>query len=444
MYEEDARAFAVALYLDHGFSYDEIAFLLRDSRKFMGDRPSGGGGNSQGPVASTIQEWVRLFLDTGDVMPRDANAEGCPVFTVAEEQALKAMVDADPTVMLDELVYHMYYRTGKFVDVSTMCRLLARLGYTNRNVRERMLRGPAFAAGIGRQEQAFVTFQQRHFAHEMVFFDESAAVERKLARRRGWGVKGDELFSYVPHPMRRSERYTLAASMSVNGRGVTAVCKGSLNRDRFLEFMRRLLPTMNRHWDAHGNRTHLPQSVLVLDNCATHRCQEFYALARDHGVKLSFTPPYMPWYRADGMRRALVHGNPICTRVDTSRETVLLSCPSLNGISRAFPLMAWSWCPTSTWMETESSANSTIFFQPETSFSSSSSSSSDLCSVPKSSDSKASLFARLTSRTLHTTIKTAWRRTAGTCFKPGHRSSSSSSLPSSSLLLPPRGVEPMS
>ena len=76
MYEEDARAFAVALYLDHGFSYDEIAFLLRDSRKFMGDRPSGGGGNSQGPVASTIQEWVRLFLDTGDVMPRDANAEG--------------------------------------------------------------------------------------------------------------------------------------------------------------------------------------------------------------------------------------------------------------------------------------------------------------------------------------------------------------------------------
>ena len=305
MYEEDARAFAVALYLDHGFSYDEIAFLLRDSRKFMGDRPSGGGGNSQGPVASTIQEWVRLFLDTGDVMPRDANAEGCPVFTVAEEQALKAIVDADPTVMLDELVYHMYYRTGKFVDVSTMCRLLARLGYTNRNVRERMLRGPAFAAGIGRQEQAFVAFQQRHFAHEMVFFDESAAVERKLARRRGWGVKGDELFSYVPHPMRRSERYTLAASMSVNGRGVTAVCKGSLNRDRFLEFMRRLLPTMNRHWDAHGNRTHLPQSVLVLDNCATHRCQEFYALARDHGVKLSFTPPYMPWYRADGLTPAI-------------------------------------------------------------------------------------------------------------------------------------------
>ena len=44
MYDQDDRAFAVSLYLDYGFSYDEIAFLFRDRRKFMGDRPSGGGG----------------------------------------------------------------------------------------------------------------------------------------------------------------------------------------------------------------------------------------------------------------------------------------------------------------------------------------------------------------------------------------------------------------
>ena len=49
MYDQDARAFAVSLYLDHGFSYDEIAFLFRDSRKFMGDRPSGGVQGSASP-----------------------------------------------------------------------------------------------------------------------------------------------------------------------------------------------------------------------------------------------------------------------------------------------------------------------------------------------------------------------------------------------------------
>ena len=116
MYDQDARAFAVALYLDHGFSCDEISFLFRDSRKFMGDRPSGGGGLSQGPAASTIMEWVHRFLDNGDINPSDANANGSPVFTEAELQTLEGMIDADCTMMLDELVYHMYFRTGKYVE----------------------------------------------------------------------------------------------------------------------------------------------------------------------------------------------------------------------------------------------------------------------------------------------------------------------------------------
>ena len=52
-----SRSFAVALYLDHQISYQEIVFLLRDNRMFMGNCPSGGGGDSQGPVVSTIREW---------------------------------------------------------------------------------------------------------------------------------------------------------------------------------------------------------------------------------------------------------------------------------------------------------------------------------------------------------------------------------------------------
>ena len=105
MYEDDARSFAVALYLDHGFSYEDISFLLRDSRKYMGSRPSGGGGTSNGPAASTVREWVQRFLATGDVAPSAANAEGDPVFDAAELAELRQYVDADPTMMLDELIF---------------------------------------------------------------------------------------------------------------------------------------------------------------------------------------------------------------------------------------------------------------------------------------------------------------------------------------------------
>ena len=99
----------------------------------------------------------------------------------------------------------------------------------------------------------------------------------------------------MPEVLRRGNRYTLAATMTANGRGLTAVCQGSLNREKFLDFMRQLLPGMNPHWDVNGNRTFLPESILVLDNCSSHRCEEFYQLARQYRVKLAFTPPYMPW-----------------------------------------------------------------------------------------------------------------------------------------------------
>lgn len=297
MYDVDGRAFAVALYLDHGYTYEEIEFLFSDSRKFMGSRPSGGGGESDGPVLSTVKQWVDLYLQHGDVNPRASGADGAPVFNDTEIKMLKQCVDTDPTMMLDELIYHMHFHTGKYVDVGTMCRILHRHGYSHKNVTERMLRGPAFAATLGRQETAFLQFQQRHRVEELVSFDESAAVERKIRRRKGWGAVGDETYTYVPTVLLRNVRFTLAATMTSQGRGLAAVCPGSLDRVRFLHFMERVLQGMNRHWDAQGSRTFLPRSVLVMDNCSTHRCEEFYRLARRFGVKLTFTPPYMPWYQ---------------------------------------------------------------------------------------------------------------------------------------------------
>jgi hypothetical protein len=70
-------------------------------------------------------------------------------------------------------------------------------------------------------------------ACEMVWFDETAAVERKLRRRYGWGVVGEELHTFVPHIV----RYTLGETMTVDGRGFCAVVPGSLDRVGFLTFM---------------------------------------------------------------------------------------------------------------------------------------------------------------------------------------------------------------
>lgn len=98
----------------------------------------------------------------------------------------------------------------------------------------------------------------------MVFFDETAAVERKIAQRRGYGEEGEKLYSYVPLPMRRGQSgWTPAATMTVNGQGPHAVTAGSLNREKFLALMGVIMPTMNRHWGLDGRRTFLLGSILV-------------------------------------------------------------------------------------------------------------------------------------------------------------------------------------
>ena len=56
----------------------------------------------------------------------DGGGNAGPVFTGPELDVLKGFVEADPTVMLDEVVYQMYYHTG------TMCRTLHRLNFPHK------------------------------------------------------------------------------------------------------------------------------------------------------------------------------------------------------------------------------------------------------------------------------------------------------------------------
>ena len=80
MYGDDVRAFADALYLDHGHTYEDIAFLLADSRKFATQThqrvmpaASAGDGTSNGPAAAGA-------LASGYVLPcrQRGTSCGCP------------------------------------------------------------------------------------------------------------------------------------------------------------------------------------------------------------------------------------------------------------------------------------------------------------------------------------------------------------------------------
>lgn len=75
-------------------------------------------------------------------------------------------------------------------------------------------------------------------------------------------------------------------ALSLNGIIHIEVFENAITRDNFLQFVRGLLPQMNK-WP-------LPNSVLVIDNAAIHKAPGIRELIEGHGARLLFLPSYSP------------------------------------------------------------------------------------------------------------------------------------------------------
>ena len=105
---------------------------------------------------------------------------------------------------------------------------------------------------------------------ELVWMDETGSQVRHSQRRYGYSPLNSRI--RVRLPKLNGKRFSLAACMSHRGAGPARLVEGSVNRAQFLAYIEdMLLPAMNPHYDEDGNRTMLPLSVLVMDNCATHK-----------------------------------------------------------------------------------------------------------------------------------------------------------------------------
>lgn len=77
--------------------------------------------------------------------------------------------------------------------------------------------------------------------------------------------------------------------MSTDGIIALELFQGTLNGDRYLDFLRgTLIPEMQPF---NGLS---PQSVLVLDNCSVHHVSDAIDLLREAGILVIFLPPYSP------------------------------------------------------------------------------------------------------------------------------------------------------
>ena len=131
----------------------------------------------------------------------------------------------------------------------------------------------------------------------------------------------------------RGTTYTAILIVSLNGISDVFITEGTMNGERFLEFIRNILLPHLRTFNGIN-----PHSIVIMDNASIHHIDDVIDLIkRQAGAKVIFLPPYSPEL------------NPAERSIQSSQKyhdkTGLLNTPSITGndfCSNHHPGLPWT------------------------------------------------------------------------------------------------------
>lgn len=115
---------------------------------------------------------------------------------------------------------------------------------------------------------------------DLVFVDESA-LTITMTRLYARAPKGERAYGSAPKNWDKS--VSVVGALSRQGLLAAMSIQGSVNREVFLVYLRRVLAPML--W---------PGAVVVMDNLAVHKAREVEAVVEAVGGRVVYLPPYSP------------------------------------------------------------------------------------------------------------------------------------------------------
>lgn len=236
--------------------------------------------------SKSVQRYLRRYQVSSDVRPWLQRHGPERQLCQFEDLVLLEGVLRRPSVFLKELRRDVYCKTGRDVSCSTICRALARFGFTRKKIHRLHSRQSS--------EERFhfksMIMQAPIYNRAMfIFIDETGFDIRKERRRYGYSPSGmpalerTELF--------RGSRINAIAAMSSLGILDVSLYEHNVNGGTFLEYLRKYLLPHVRPFNGVN-----PHSIVVMDNASIHHIQEVAELLHGVGVLLKFLPPYSPDY----------------------------------------------------------------------------------------------------------------------------------------------------
>ncbi len=162
---------------------------------------------------------------------------------------------------------------------STMHRKLQEMGYSFK-VMER-LPEEALKAGAKARRGLWIRTKRPYLNKNirLTFFLDEFGTNTKMARKRGWGRRGQRVQKRVPHGHWNSQTCVLCVGMS--GVVATRVFRGPMNGRLFCWYVKNVLIKA------------LPRgAILVMDNLSSHKNRQALRLLDEAGIEVVFLPTY--------------------------------------------------------------------------------------------------------------------------------------------------------
>ena len=131
----------------------------------------------------------------------------------------------------------------------------------------------------------FLAEVQFYDVRQFVWVDETGSDDRNRRRKFGYSLRGEPPVCH--HLLHRGRRISAIVAMSTDGVVTYDLVHGSVNGEKFIQFLQgKLVPEM-LPYDGEN-----PRSILVMDNCSIHHVQPVMDTLKQMGILVLFLPPY--------------------------------------------------------------------------------------------------------------------------------------------------------
>ena len=203
------------------------------------------------------------------------------VLTSTGQFVVLSLVVSNPGIYIREIQRELNDVLMLDVSASTIYNFLHQSGFTHQRLRSVALQQDQLL------REKFAVDISLYSTDMYVFIDETGADQRNTLRKYGYNLRGKP--ATRESLLVRGERVSAIACMSLNGILDVKTHKERSTGDIFYEFIHSHLIPHLCPFDGFS-----PHSVVILDNCSVHHCQEVIGSLRDTEVMIQFLAPYSP------------------------------------------------------------------------------------------------------------------------------------------------------